>query len=97
MHYLVVSEPEEGYFEHEIEHEKNCPMRVIYHDLMGREIKDYACDIALHVEYWGFYDIEDDERFKKVGKYPIDWYGYFPTSMFEDNEVYIYFVKDKNA
>lgn len=96
MHYLVVSEPEQGYFEYEVEHEENCPEQWFASNLIGDGYTDYICDIGNHVSYYGFIDLETDERMKQPGKYEIDWYGHFPTSAFEDNETYIYFVDEEN-
>ena len=101
-HYLIVTEPEPGYFEHDIEHEGECPTQKEYFSgFQPNEFSDERpyfileiCDVGLHSDYWGWVDLEDDPRFNTPGKYEIDFYSHWSGSMFEDSEAYLYFVEN---
>jgi hypothetical protein len=101
-HYLIVTEPEPGYFEYDVEHGKECPKQKQYFGgFQPNDFSDerpywehYTCDVGSWSDDWGFIDLEDDPRFKVPGKYEIDFYSYWSGSMFEDSEAYIYFVEN---
>lgn len=105
-HYLIVEifegENSNQEFNRWIEHEDDCPTETI--EMIGVErnpeypdfvphYHEYTCGVGYWESGYGLMDLEEDPRYNIPGKYEIDFYSYYPTSAFEDNEAYLYFVE----
>lgn len=96
-HTLIVSEYwDEDHscygYDYEVQHDpKKCTSTKIYSKIGETDIWDWDCNVARCINWSGFEDLGDDPRMKISGKYEIEFFGYFPTSMYEDAEQYIYF------